>query len=124
MACVRDFYEVPTYTAMTLVAYLCPDWSTLQIVAGVICGAALLTWPLISESARWLTQNDRVDEAREILVNIAKGNRRRLDEDNIAEIDQVLSRPRHIDSSEARNPRLPLLSPSQSLVAPRASNTL
>eukprot|EP00775_Hariotina_reticulata_P004351 gene4351-4604_t len=55
-------------------AYALPNWRHLTIAAGAVNVAALLLWPFISESARWLMSQGRTAEATAVLCTIAKHN--------------------------------------------------
>jgi OCT family organic cation transporter-like MFS transporter 4/5 len=59
---------------MVALAYALPDWQHLVLAAACVNVAALLLYPVVSESARWLLSQGRTDEATAILQHIAKGN--------------------------------------------------
>jgi OCT family organic cation transporter-like MFS transporter 4/5 len=59
---------------MVALAYALPNWQHLVLAAACVNVAALLLYPVVSESARWLLSQGRTDEATAILQRIAKGN--------------------------------------------------
>lgn len=56
------------------VAYALPNWRYLTLVAAAINTAALLLWPFVPESPRWLLSRGRHQEAALILRNISVSN--------------------------------------------------
>lgn len=59
---------------MVALAYALPNWQHLVLAAACVNVAALLLYPIVSESARWMLSQGRTAEATAILQRIAKGN--------------------------------------------------
>jgi hypothetical protein len=59
---------------MVALGYALPAWQHLVLATACINAAALLLYPLVSESARWLLSEGRTEEATAILQDIAKRN--------------------------------------------------
>lgn len=59
---------------MVALAYALPAWQHLVLAAACINAAALLLYPLVSESARWLLSQGRTEEAMAILQKVAAAN--------------------------------------------------
>jgi hypothetical protein len=55
-----------------------PAWGHLAIAAGAINAAALLLFPFIPESARWLLSQGKLQQATELLQAIATANSSRM----------------------------------------------
>lgn len=60
---------------MVALAYALPVWQHLVLAAACVNVAALLLYPIVSESARWLLSQGRTEEAMDILQRIARGNK-------------------------------------------------
>jgi hypothetical protein len=59
---------------MVALGYALPAWQHLVLAIACINAAALLLYPLVSESARWLLSEGRTEEATAILQQIARCN--------------------------------------------------
>ncbi|XP_034043545.1 solute carrier family 22 member 7a [Thalassophryne amazonica] len=59
---------------LALLAYLIRDWRKLMLVVTAPCGAAIVSWWWLPESARWLLVNGRTEEAKRFLVQCARMN--------------------------------------------------
>lgn len=60
---------------LVALAFALPAWKDLMLAAGCINAAALLLYPLVAESGRWLLSQGRTDEAVSILQKTAKHNK-------------------------------------------------
>jgi len=60
---------------LSWVAYMVPNWKSLQLVSSAPGLLLLLLWRLIPESPRWLISVGRKDEARKIIRHIANVNK-------------------------------------------------
>ena len=63
---------------MVFIAYMVRDWRYLQLTIAVVSVLSLVSWFFTDESVRWLAQNDKKQEAKRILLKIAKRNGRKL----------------------------------------------
>lgn len=59
---------------MVALGYALPAWQHLVLANACINAAALLLYPLVSESALWLLSEGRTEEATAILQDIARRN--------------------------------------------------
>lgn len=66
---------------LVALAFALPAWNDLMLAAGCINAAALLLYPLVAESGRWLLSQGRIDEAMCILQTVAKHNKSSLPPD-------------------------------------------
>ena len=65
---------------VSLIAYYVQNWPTLQqVMGGIVLGLILLLY-LMPESPRWLLSKNMYQEARKVLTNGSKLNRRPLPE--------------------------------------------
>lgn len=62
---------------LAALAYTLPNWQHLTIAAGALQAAALLLYPLIPESARWLLSGGKQQEATALVrqLSVANGTR-------------------------------------------------
>jgi hypothetical protein len=74
---------------MIAVVYSVSHWYNIQFIIGAICCVPLLTWFFTPKSVRWLAQNGRKEEAKELLKQIAKYNRKKIDVAKMREINQA-----------------------------------
>lgn len=59
---------------MVALAWALPNWQHLTIAAGAVNAAALLLYPVIPESARWLLSQGKEEEATRLMQRIAACN--------------------------------------------------
>lgn len=59
---------------LCVMAYVLPNWRHLMLAAAAVNAAALLLYPLVPESPRWLLSQGRQHEAACILRNISASN--------------------------------------------------
>ncbi|CAH1796783.1 unnamed protein product [Owenia fusiformis] len=67
------FWAVGVMT-LPIFAYFIRDWRHLSMATSACGSLLLLTWWFVPESARWLIQKGRLEEARQIIRHIAKYN--------------------------------------------------
>jgi OCT family organic cation transporter-like MFS transporter 4/5 len=72
LACLI-FFVVGEFVLVSLAAAL-PAWRSISLAAGLANAAALLLYPFIEESPRWLWSRGRYKEARFILQSLAAKN--------------------------------------------------
>lgn len=60
---------------MVALGFALPSWQHLLIACASINAAALLLYPLVSESARWLLSQGRTEQAKAVLQQIARVNK-------------------------------------------------
>ena len=87
---VQDIIGLPMAALMCLIVYMIRDWRALQLTIAFLGAFSLVTWFFTHESARWLAQNNRKDEAKDLLLHIAHRNKRKLSQKQIDEIDTIL----------------------------------
>lgn len=64
-ACLQVFFIVGEF-ALVIIAVMLPSWRGQFAAGAVLCAAALLLWPLVPESGRWLYVQGHTDEAMEV----------------------------------------------------------
>lgn len=90
--CVGEFLLVG-------LAVLVPHWRSLTLAAGSVCAAALLLYPAVPESARWLmSQDGKEEQAAELLRSISIRNGSRMPEQHLLRSHSSMQR----SSSSAR----------------------
>ena len=62
-----------------LFAIFIRDYVTLQWVISLVCYIQLPLWFILPESPRWLLSKGRVEEAKKIMKNAAKWNKKEVD---------------------------------------------
>ena len=60
---------------MSLLAFWLRSWWKLQIAFALLALPLIMFYFLVPESPRWLLEKGKTDEAREVLLNIAKVNK-------------------------------------------------
>uniref|UniRef100_A0A383VW07 Major facilitator superfamily (MFS) profile domain-containing protein n=1 Tax=Tetradesmus obliquus TaxID=3088 RepID=A0A383VW07_TETOB len=60
--------------ALVIIAVVLPSWRGQFAAGAVLCAAALLLWPLVPESGRWLYVQGHTDEAMEQMAAVARRN--------------------------------------------------
>lgn len=60
---------------MVALGFALPSWQHLLIACASINAAALLLYPLVSESARWLLSQGHTEQAKAVLQNVARVNK-------------------------------------------------
>lgn len=63
---------------MVALGFALPNWEHLVVACAGINVAALLLYPLVTESARWLLSKGRTEDATKALKRIARFNKSRL----------------------------------------------
>ncbi|XP_074549422.1 solute carrier family 22 member 13-like [Halichoeres trimaculatus] len=73
---------------MSGIAYLIPDWRTLQLVfcCPIILFLVFLYW-FLPESARWLLTHGRKEEAQKVLEGVARMNKSKVPYDMLNKVD-------------------------------------
>ncbi|XP_078383615.1 organic cation transporter protein-like [Oculina patagonica] len=77
------FYFTAALMILGLKAYFVRNWRTLMILSSTPWIFILAFWKFIPESVRWLLVNGRKEEAREILKNVAKVNKKEMPSDEL-----------------------------------------
>ena len=86
----KDFGYSIGGSLLTLFVYFNRHWTYLHISIGIACAFALLMFLIIPESVRWLAINGKRHQAEQVLVTIAKRNRRTISIRQMREIKTVL----------------------------------
>jgi len=87
---VKDAIGIPMAALMCFIVYMMRDWRYLQLTIAFLGAFSLITWFFTHESVRWLAQNNKKEEAKDMLLHIAKRNKRKLSPEQINEIDVIL----------------------------------
>jgi OCT family organic cation transporter-like MFS transporter 4/5 len=69
----------PNYIIYAIVAYFCQDWRTLARVSSVLTIPPLLLLIFMSESAQFLAQKGKLDEAQEVIERMYRINGHKCD---------------------------------------------
>ena len=77
---------------MTLLAYLLRSWWKLQLAFAVFSLLLSVYYFLVPESPRWLLENGKSSEAKEVLLKIAKINKTEIEETKFHEHFDELER--------------------------------
>ena len=64
----------------------------MHVAVGVACSLAIVTYPVVPESIRWLACNERGAEAEKILDQVARGNGRTISKKQRSEIRKILKK--------------------------------
>ena len=75
----------------TLIAYLNRSWTEIHLWCGISVALILPIFLAIPESPRWLTQNNREEEAMTILRKIGKTNGRTLSNNDEVKVKKMLA---------------------------------
>ena len=75
---VRDFLWPFCNLILIFVIYFVRHWTEQHLVIGALGLLGLPFFLVLPESPRWLANNGRKEDAKEILLNIAKGNKRQV----------------------------------------------
>ncbi|VDN56617.1 unnamed protein product [Dracunculus medinensis] len=94
----------PNYVVFTALAYFTGSWRLLSRVIAGLTFLPLIFLLFIQETPRWLVQKEKIDEAREALVTIAKWNGKNTAEHRKA-IDDVLNQERERIRQAAGRPK-------------------
>ncbi len=79
---IKELTYPACQAVLALIAYLVPYWKYYHITVGCLCLISLpLCW-ILPESFRWLAENDRQEEAFNILKDMAKTNGKTLTEED------------------------------------------
>ncbi|XP_065064344.1 solute carrier family 22 member 3-like isoform X2 [Rhopilema esculentum] len=70
------FYFTCALLLMTLKAYYLQNWRNLEIICSLPFAVIMLSWRYVPESVRWLRMKGRLDEAMQVLKEIARANKR------------------------------------------------
>ncbi|XP_067010879.2 organic cation transporter protein [Anabrus simplex] len=76
------------YVLLTAIAFFVRDWRMLQIAVTLPASLFLCYWWVIPESPRWLITKGKVDEARSLLLKVAKWNKVNIPESTMEDILQ------------------------------------
>ena len=87
---VKDAIGLPMAALMCFIVYMMRDWRYLQLTIAFLGAFSLITWFFTHESVRWLAQNNKKEEAKDMLLHIAHRNKRKLSPEQIKEIDVIL----------------------------------
>ena len=87
---------------MTLLAYLLRSWWKLQLAFAVFSLLLSVYYFLVPESPRWLLENGKSSEAKEVLLKIAKINKTEIEETKFHEHFDELER-RLLKEAEMEN---------------------
>ena len=110
-------FYTPASLIKPLIAYLERDWKYMHLWAGLV---ALATLPLMAfcllESIRWQILNGQEENARKLLLSVARINKgKELEEDASSEIERTIKAMAHKHSSSEGNPGNGKLSPRDML---------
>ena len=87
---------------MTLLAYLLRSWWKLQLAFAVFSLLLSVYYFLVPESPRWLLENGKSSEAKEVLLKIAKINKTEIEKTKFNEHFDELER-RILKEAEMEN---------------------
>ena len=87
---------------MTLLAYLLRSWWKLQLAFAVFSLLLSVYYFLVPESPRWLLENGKSSEAKEVLLKIAKINKTEIEKTKFNEHFDELER-RILKEAEMKN---------------------
>ena len=91
MSCIVLGWNVGSLI-MTLLAYLLRSWWKLQLAFAVFSLLLSVYYFLVPESPRWLLENGKSSEAKEVLLKIAKINKTEIEETKFHEHFDELER--------------------------------
>ena len=75
---VRDFLWAFCNLILIFVIYFERHWTEQHLVIGALGLLGLSFFLVLPESPRWLANNGHKEDAKEILLNISKGNKRQV----------------------------------------------
>ena len=90
IAIVKDFFAPMSELVLCVIIYTTRHWTYIHIWAGVGILIPLPLYFFVPESPRWLAINGRVNEAKEILLNIGKLNGKTISENQKEIIQNTL----------------------------------
>ena len=88
---LKDLFWPASQVFAVAIYYFNRHWTYMHIWTGVISASALPCLLLVPESARWLAVNGKSKEAKDVLLRIAKLNGKKLDDDQILEMSEILT---------------------------------
>lgn len=88
--CLSQLFGHGTGVFLPLISYFNRDYLWMHIWVALLSVIALPTYFLVPESARWLACNHRCQEAEDILMNVAKTNKRIITDEQSREIRAIL----------------------------------
>jgi len=77
------FYFTIALMILGLIAYFVRNWRTLLILSSAPWIFVLAFWKFIPESVRWLLVKGKTDDARNVLENVAKVNKKEMPSDKL-----------------------------------------
>ena len=86
-------FEIPIgYYIYALIAYLSRTWTEIHIWVGIATSIVLPLYFVIPESVRWLAQNNKEDQAMNVLLKIAKMNGKKLSSDDQSQMEDMIKK--------------------------------
>ena len=68
---------------LQLIGWLIASWKPIKVVSVAPLALFFFTWRMLPESPRWLITQNRISEARAILLKGARRNGKKMKEDDI-----------------------------------------
>ncbi|KAK3754490.1 hypothetical protein QZH41_019886, partial [Actinostola sp. cb2023] len=74
---------------ISLLGYLIPNWRTLTMIISSPGLFFFLLWWFTPESLRWLLVKGKVDEAKKILRNVVRVNKKNISEEDMTSLEKT-----------------------------------